>query len=390
MPAGQSPLSTTSHIDSVPQLHANAPIQGQTQDAHIGHATAPTDGIQIHAQADTATPIPQEQKRDSYIGHANAPTDGTQIHAQANTATPIMREQKRHSYIGHANTPTDCTQIHAQANTATPIVQEQKRDSYIGHANAPTDGTQIHTQANTATPIIREQKRDSYIGHANAPTDGTQIDAQANTATPIIQEQRPNTHIGHASAPTDGTQFHAQANTATPIIREQMRDSHIGHANAPTDGTQVHTEAETATPIHPALNNLAELRDIYNEVQSSGHYNFAGVRRPVPSGLNVQAWRSYLSEYTDNQITDYLEFGWPVNFTRGSPLISSNTNHFSATAYPEHVDFYIATELAQLYRRSLNHQAALCVHYGKAHPGVGQWGVPLQNGSVKRVPPITH
>ena len=213
-------------------------------------------------------------------------------------------------------------------------------------ASAPADSIQTPTQANTATLTTHEQMLDAHIGHADAPTDGTQIHTQANIATPTTHEQVLDAHFGQASAPMNGTQIHTQANIATLTTHEQVLDAHIGHANAPTDGTQIHTQANTATPICPTLGSLAELRDIYNEVQSSGYYNFAGVRRPVPSGLNIQAWRSYLSDYTDSQIFDYLEFGWPVIFNRGSPLIPSKTNHFSATAYPEHVDFYITTELA--------------------------------------------
>ena len=90
---------------------------------------------------------------------------------------------------------------------------------------------------------------------------------------------------------------------------------------------------------------LNEMQHIYETVHCSGVYNFAGSRQRIPSGLNIESWRRYIDLYDDINLPEYLEFGWPINLSRAQPLIPSFSNHFSAQAYSEHVDFYIQTEL---------------------------------------------
>ena len=91
--------------------------------------------------------------------------------------------------------------------------------------------------------------------------------------------------------------------------------------------------------------NVDDMRSLYDRVTSTGFYNFAGARTPVPSGLNIAAWRQYLADYTDPYLVDFLEFGWPINFDRDQPLVSTPHNHPSATRYSADIDFYIETEL---------------------------------------------
>lgn len=58
---------------------------------------------------------------------------------------------------------------------------------------------------------------------------------------------------------------------------------------------------------------LAMVR-LHERVFSSGLPNYKGLRIPLVSNLNIAQWRSYLSDYHDNVIVDYLEFGWPVGY----------------------------------------------------------------------------
>ena len=46
------------------------------------------------------------------------------------------------------------------------------------------------------------------------------------------------------------------------------------------------------------------------------------------------------------QLLHMLEFGWPINFDRTSPLCSTLKNHGTATRFAEDIEHYIATELA--------------------------------------------
>ena len=88
-----------------------------------------------------------------------------------------------------------------------------------------------------------------------------------------------------------------------------------------------------------------ELYDIFREVVKGGRYNAAGARRRVPSALNIEAWRKCLANYSDGELVDFLEFGWPVNFRRGMVLQSTLQNHASALQNARDIEHYICTEL---------------------------------------------
>ena len=87
-----------------------------------------------------------------------------------------------------------------------------------------------------------------------------------------------------------------------------------------------------------------ELGQIYAAVASVGGHNFNSARVPVPSGLCVDAWRRHLRGYTDTNLPDFLEFGWPVYCQPTAMLQATFVNHPSARNFKEDIDHYIATE----------------------------------------------
>ena len=99
-------------------------------------------------------------------------------------------------------------------------------------------------------------------------------------------------------------------------------------------------------PVPPSDHQRADLRHVYESVVATGCYNFAGARQRVPRGLNISAWKQYLADYTDGHLVQMLEFGWPVNFDRSAPLLSTLENHASGTQHEEDIDHYIETELS--------------------------------------------
>ena len=64
----------------------------------------------------------------------------------------------------------------------------------------------------------------------------------------------------------------------------------------------------------------------------------------MPSGLHIPAWRERLTSYHDQQLCDFLEFGWPIGYTKPSPPQSSSKNHGSALARPDIIDAFLAKE----------------------------------------------
>ena len=49
---------------------------------------------------------------------------------------------------------------------------------------------------------------------------------------------------------------------------------------------------------------------LHDAIHASGVYKHC--RIPLSSALNISLWRSYLVDYSDSIVCDYLEFGWPV------------------------------------------------------------------------------
>ena len=80
-------------------------------------------------------------------------------------------------------------------------------------------------------------------------------------------------------------------------------------------------------------------------VRQSGRPNFLGNRIPVDSKLNIKNWRFHLQDYWDKQIVDLLEYGFPLDFDRDAPLLSTEENHASATKFNKDVSTYINEEL---------------------------------------------
>ena len=88
--------------------------------------------------------------------------------------------------------------------------------------------------------------------------------------------------------------------------------------------------------------------NLHARIFASRAYNFEGLRLPVPSSLRLPVWRTYLQEYVDYGVCDFLEFGWPVGFDYSHPLpIHTNFhNHKGATEFPAAVDAYLSSEIA--------------------------------------------
>ena len=89
---------------------------------------------------------------------------------------------------------------------------------------------------------------------------------------------------------------------------------------------------------------IPSIVEAHNIVRNSAKPNFMGARIPVSSQLNINAWKSHLVRYWDNQIVDLLQYGFPLDFDRSRQLQSTYLNHSSALKFPHHVQNYIETE----------------------------------------------
>ena len=89
--------------------------------------------------------------------------------------------------------------------------------------------------------------------------------------------------------------------------------------------------------------------NLHEVVHASGAYNYKHCRIPLSTHLNISLWRSYLVNYCDSIVCDYLEFGWPVGYlydVHGFPL-SNFRNHSGALNFPSDMHSYLQGELAR-------------------------------------------
>ena len=57
-----------------------------------------------------------------------------------------------------------------------------------------------------------------------------------------------------------------------------------------------------------------DLATIYQTVRATGQHNFVAARIPVPHGLNMAAWRQYAHCHNDPELTQFLEYGFPISY----------------------------------------------------------------------------
>ena len=72
-----------------------------------------------------------------------------------------------------------------------------------------------------------------------------------------------------------------------------------------------------------------------------------GCKIEVPSKLNINRWRHYLADYPDKEICDFLQYGWPINYTSQTEPDRPIRNHSSACFYKQIIDNYVSLETTE-------------------------------------------
>ena len=81
-------------------------------------------------------------------------------------------------------------------------------------------------------------------------------------------------------------------------------------------------------------------------VRESGKFNFQGERIPVNSEWNLDLMETWLQNYEDKNLIDYLRFGWPLNVVNTEIDEEIPRNQKGARSNPEQVREYLRKELA--------------------------------------------
>ena len=94
------------------------------------------------------------------------------------------------------------------------------------------------------------------------------------------------------------------------------------------------------------ITTVEQCIEIANIIRSTGVPNYREARIPLVSGLNIKAWETYLKDYPDPLLIEYLKFGFPMSILDYDALrITSVVNHHSATQFSQAVDEYFKKEL---------------------------------------------
>ena len=86
------------------------------------------------------------------------------------------------------------------------------------------------------------------------------------------------------------------------------------------------------------------LAGIYDRVRMSATPNYRGCNIPVPSGLNIQAWRPRAGFIKDKSLIDMLECGFPTGFTGNTVPRQNLLNHGSGVRYPADISKFLEKE----------------------------------------------
>lgn len=87
--------------------------------------------------------------------------------------------------------------------------------------------------------------------------------------------------------------------------------------------------------------------ELHNTIWGSGKPNYVGSRIRVPSPLKIDNWRSLLHNYSDEQICDLLEFGFPIGLVEPHSNFKCNTssrNHLGALQFPKDIVRFLGKE----------------------------------------------
>ena len=93
--------------------------------------------------------------------------------------------------------------------------------------------------------------------------------------------------------------------------------------------------------------HIDSLIKVSNIIKSSGVPNHKLAKFSVPSSFNIPAWQSYLSNYRDPLLIEYLQYGFPLSLVQNSFKARISTyNHSSADNYAESIDTYLKEEIS--------------------------------------------
>ena len=86
---------------------------------------------------------------------------------------------------------------------------------------------------------------------------------------------------------------------------------------------------------------------MHNKVIAHNTFNYCGAKIPLDhNGLNIDIWKKKLTNYHDQELLNFLEFGWPLGLDPSIDLDSTLKNHPSSYQFADAVDKFIIKNIA--------------------------------------------
>ena len=235
------------------------------------------------------------------------------------------------------------------------VIPHDSRPSLINFTDTP-DTLQM-TDSSAANTRLHMSSRIYPVYHVTNDHVGNE--------SPSVPSQCPSPDqphaVNHATSENTATGFfHMDSriqmpsrNTYCPVyhVPSQYQPQVINpHATSENTATGVSHMDSRNTQIYPDISvthgEHTQLAAIYSNVARTRQHNYQLARIPLRHDLNISAWRTQLRNYADYDICDFLEFGWPMNYTAQYPPTPTQNNHASARAFKSDIDQYIHTEIA--------------------------------------------
>lgn len=106
------------------------------------------------------------------------------------------------------------------------------------------------------------------------------------------------------------------------------------------------------TAKHIKITDIEFLLETHNKVIESGKYNFEGCRISINEKIIINYLRSWLIDYKDEEVCDFLEYGFPIGYSGDETLLKNIDkkevwkcrNHIGAKEFPDEMNNYLQKE----------------------------------------------
>ena len=92
----------------------------------------------------------------------------------------------------------------------------------------------------------------------------------------------------------------------------------------------------TGDPVY--WDKVPDIMEAHHIIGESGLPNHLKCRTPVMSTLKPDNWRNCLKEYWDQQLPDFIQYGFPLDFDRNFKFGSTESNHRSPEIHIDQVN----------------------------------------------------